>query len=165
MDALVESWFSNRLAALGQALDPVASPRSFSRQFHLEQAGLRIGKHPDPVPAPFAGAVRADFVSCVPSVDSSRLMDCTICAKGTSPGRGVLTSTGAPGTRWSGRCRRSVLNSGLRLERLGHPLATPRRGPKGRPCVPDLGRTARAGRASSGLAFPADPFRRVECII
>ena len=50
-----------------------AQPAPVLPPLDLEQAGFRIGKDPDPVPAPFSGAVRApDFVSCVPSFDSSR---------------------------------------------------------------------------------------------
>ncbi len=48
------------------------------------------------------------FVSCVPSFDSSRLTDCTICANESSRGRGVLTSASTAGTRRRGRCRRSI---------------------------------------------------------
>ena len=42
----------------------------FSRHSILDQAGLRVGEHPHPVPAPFAGAVApaASFRACHRSI-------------------------------------------------------------------------------------------------
>ena len=111
---------------------PVASPADQSRcsqrpgepatvlsPLHLVEAGLRIRKHPDPVPAPLAGAVAsADFVSCVPSFDSSSKTDCTICAQETSRRPAISAS-------WPTSVRaRSRLASGW-FAGLGSPRGSP----------------------------------------
>ena len=60
-----------------------APPSSVLAPLDLEEAGLGIGEHPDPVPAPFAGAVApaASFRACHRSIPLSK-MDCTICVSG-----------------------------------------------------------------------------------
>ena len=73
-----------------------------TRPVDLEQACLGIGKDPDPVPAPFAGAVAApaSFRACHHSIPLS-MMDCTICTLGSSRNRGILRQS------WPARPSRS----------------------------------------------------------
>ena len=65
---------------------PVLSP------LYLEEAGLRVGEYPHPVPAPLAGAVGAptSFRACHHSIPL--VMDCTICANETSRTDGFSAS-------------------------------------------------------------------------
>jgi len=79
---------------------PVLSP------LYLEDAGLRVGKDPDPVPAPFAGAVGAptSFRACHRSIPLW-MMDRTICAKEKSRDRGISASRGpTDALPFRGRC-------------------------------------------------------------
>ena len=76
---------------------PVLAP------LHLEDAGLRVGKDPDPVPAPFAGAVGAptSFRACHRSIPLS--MDCTICASENLAPGGRVVQSWRPGRLSRGR--------------------------------------------------------------
>ena len=77
-----------------------------ARPVDLVSASLRIWEHPDPVPAPFAGAVAAptSFRACHHSIPL--VMDCTICATETSRRDGLSARRavgGAPGVAAFGR--------------------------------------------------------------
>ena len=77
----------------------LAPPAALLPPLDLDQAGFGIGKDPNPVPAPFAGAVAppAAFRACHHPLPLG-LMDCTICPLETSPSEGF---TARP--TWHGR--------------------------------------------------------------
>ena len=85
-----------------------AQPAPVLPPLDLEQAGFRIGKHPDPVPAPFSGAVGAptSFRACHRSIPPK--MDCTIRLPESSRGSGLSAS------RATGRATGSCLTSQVR---------------------------------------------------
>ena len=66
-------------------------PSAVLSPLYLEEAGLRVGKNPDPVPAPLASAVAsADFVLVRAIIRFLWMMDCTICANEMFAEEGVF---------------------------------------------------------------------------